>query len=105
MKPDDFRGGRMPLTLFLCSVASIPATVFAQDAGGTLDKVTIVGERTKSYRSDTATVGPLGDKPLLDTPYSLDVVPADLGRNQQLKSIRELFRYLPSVQGENIRPQ
>jgi hypothetical protein len=24
---------------------------------------------------------------------------------QQLKSVRELFRYLPSVQGENIRPQ
>jgi iron complex outermembrane receptor protein len=103
MKSDSAR--RVPLTLLLSAVVSIPATALAQEAGGTLDKVTIVAERTKSYRSDAATVGPLGERPLLDTPYSLDVVPAELGRNQQLKSIRELFRYLPSVQGENIRPQ
>jgi iron complex outermembrane receptor protein len=29
----------------------------------------------------------------------------NLAENQQLQNVRELFRYIPSVQGENIRPQ
>ncbi len=32
-------------------------------------------------------------------------MPDSLSRDQQLKSVREIFRYPPSVQGENIRPQ
>jgi iron complex outermembrane recepter protein len=96
---------KLPPILLVSVAVSIPAAVLADEVNGPIDKVTIVAERTKSYRSDAATIGPLGSKPLLDTPYSIDVVPAELGQNQQLKSIRELFRYLPSVQGENIRPQ
>jgi iron complex outermembrane recepter protein len=42
---------------------------------------------------------------LLDTPYAISVVPVNLAENQQLQNVRELFRYIPSVQGENIRPQ
>lgn len=96
---------KFPPFLLVSVAVSVPAAALADEATGPIDKVTIVAERTKSYRSDAASVGPLGSKPLLDTPYSIDVVPAELGQNQQLKSIRELFRYLPSVQGENIRPQ
>jgi iron complex outermembrane receptor protein len=58
-----------------------------------------------TYRVQRIEVGPLGDKPLLDTPYSITVVPVNLAENQQLQNVRELFRYMPSVQGENIRPQ
>jgi iron complex outermembrane receptor protein len=58
-----------------------------------------------TYRTRTIAVGPLGDKSLLDTPYSIGVVPVNLAENQQLQNVRELFRYIPSVQGENIRPQ
>ena len=42
---------------------------------------------------------------MLDTPYSIHVLPAPLMENQQLKSVRDAFRYFPTVQGENIRPQ
>ncbi|OJY64436.1 MAG: TonB-dependent receptor [Sphingobium sp. 66-54] len=58
-----------------------------------------------TYRTTRVEVGPLGDRSLLDTPYSISVVPVNLAENQQLQNVRELFRYIPSVQGENIRPQ
>jgi iron complex outermembrane receptor protein len=58
-----------------------------------------------SYHVEDAGMGPLGQKALIDTPYSVDIINNDLARNQQLQSVREAFRFLPSVQGENIRPQ
>ena len=58
-----------------------------------------------TYRTEQVEVGPLGPRRLLDTPFSISVVPVTLAENQQLQSVRELFRYIPSVQGENIRPQ
>ena len=58
-----------------------------------------------TYRAPPVEVGPLGSRQLLDTPYSISVVPVNLAENQQLQNVRELFRYIPSVQGENIRPQ
>jgi iron complex outermembrane receptor protein len=58
-----------------------------------------------TYRTRDVSVGPLGDRSPLDTPYSISVVPVNLAENQQLQNVRELFRYIPSVQGENIRPQ
>lgn len=61
--------------------------------------------RYPSYRVDRTSVGPLGEKTLLDTPYSISIVPALLAENQQLQSVREAFRFIPTVQGENIRPQ
>ncbi|KZC15593.1 TonB-dependent receptor [Rhodanobacter sp. FW510-R12] len=58
-----------------------------------------------SYLAETVEVGPLGQKKPIDVPYAIGTVNNDLARNQQLQSVREAFRYLPSVQGENIRPQ
>jgi len=58
-----------------------------------------------SYRTESVGMGPLGDLAPLNTPYSVQSVNNDLSRNQQLQSVREAFRFLPTVQGENIRPQ
>ncbi len=78
----------------------------AADGAATLARVTVIGEREPpDYRTQDIQIGPLAARPVLDTPYSIDVVPGELSRNQQLKSVREVFQYLPSVQGENIRPQ
>lgn len=57
------------------------------------------------YRVKSAYVGPFGERALLDTPFSIDAVPMDITKNQQLLSVREALRLIPSVQGENIRPQ
>jgi len=87
------------------SAAVIPAKSHAQDRTSDLDDVTIVANRVRDYRAQEIQIGPLGEKALMDAPYSINVVPENLSRDQQLKSVREVFRYLPSVQGENIRPQ
>jgi iron complex outermembrane recepter protein len=91
--------GRYSL-IAMCFVAGLPAKSIAQESSSTLDKVTVIGERAPpDYRTEDVKIGPLRGKSPIDTPYSIDVVPDDLSQNQQLKSVREVFRYLPSVQG------
>lgn len=69
------------------------------------------GSAEDGYRVDSVSVGPLGDRDLLDTPYSINVVPGDLMKNQQITSLKEVSKYLPSMQieergGPNVgRPQ
>lgn len=87
-------------------VATIPA--HAQDSGVQLAPIVITGITPTpypSYQVDQAVVGPLGKKDLLDTPYSINVIPQSLAQNQQLRSAQEAFSFIPSVQGMNIRPQ
>ncbi|WP_245275742.1 TonB-dependent receptor plug domain-containing protein [Methylosinus sp. sav-2] len=76
-------------------------TVDVAATGAPTSAATVEG----GYRVKNAYVGPFGDRALVDTPLSITVVPLDLMKNQQLLSLREAFRLIPSVQGENIRPQ
>ncbi|WP_028223107.1 TonB-dependent receptor [Paraburkholderia oxyphila] len=80
----------------------------AQDNEAQLAPIVITGVMPvtwPSYQVKQTVVGPLGEKKLLDTPYSIDVIPQSLAQNQQLRSVQEAFTYIPSVQGWNIRPQ
>jgi iron complex outermembrane receptor protein len=86
-------------------LATMPAAAYAQERASDIIVNGILPARDSTYRVGGVEVGPLGAKPLLDTPYSISVVPVNLAENQQLQNVRELFRYIPSVQGENIRPQ
>jgi len=106
MRPS--RGRRF--AVFSIAVATgLPLAARAQQAATPVQEVTVNGVLPSiddTYRAPPAVeVGPLGSTPLLDTPYSISIVPVQLAENQQLESVRELFRYIPSVQGENIRPQ
>ena len=47
-----------------------------------------------------ATVGPLGERPLLDTPMSISVISAELIQNQRASSLTDILKYLPSTQME-----
>ena len=64
-----------------------------------------------SYAAPQADVGPLGVKPVLDTPMSITTVPEDLIANMQARTVNDVLRYLPSVtirnqQGYEVsRPQ
>jgi iron complex outermembrane receptor protein len=93
----------------MAMASSIPLAAGAQPAATQIEEVTVNGVLPSvddTYRAPAVLeVGPLGDKLLLNTPYSISIVPVQLAENQQLESVRELFRYIPSVQGENIRPQ
>lgn len=67
--------------------------------------VTAHAPASQSMRVDRANLGPLGDLKRVDTPYSVNVVPQHVIRAQQLKSIADALRYIPSVQGDGARPQ
>jgi iron complex outermembrane receptor protein len=104
-----FRGGRTFAVVSMAMATGLPLAARAQPAPTAVEEVTINGilpSVDDTYRAPAVVeVGPLGSKSLLDTPYSISIVPVQLAENQQLESVRELFRYIPSVQGENIRPQ
>ncbi|WP_277961708.1 TonB-dependent siderophore receptor [Pseudomonas sp. RIT-To-2] len=82
---------------------STPIQLGAVTVTGTQD--TQAEEDARAAREKSANLGPLGERRLLDTPYSINVVPHDLIQNQQLKSVKDILRYLPSVQGDGARPQ
>ncbi|MGI4858264.1 MAG: TonB-dependent receptor [Janthinobacterium lividum] len=93
------------------AASSTAAAAAAAATDGTavtaLPAITVTGKATSSntLRTDTATVGPLGTLDRLDTPYTINVVPQKLIQDQQLKSIADALRYIPSVQGDGTRPQ
>jgi iron complex outermembrane receptor protein len=53
------------------------------------------------YKPETVTLGPLGQQSIKDTPHSVDVIPEDLLVNQQVKTVNDALRYLPSVEIRN----
>ncbi|WP_416424206.1 TonB-dependent siderophore receptor [Pseudomonas sp. App30] len=82
---------------------SAPVQLGAVTVNGVQD--TQAEQDARAAREKSANLGPLGERRLLDTPYSLNVVPHDLIQDQQLKSVKDILRYLPSVQGDGARPQ
>ena len=69
-------------------------------------------ESEDNYRVPAVdSIGPLGSTPLLDTPYSIGILPEDLLKNSQAVDFRDVSKYLPLVayqeqQGPDIlRPQ
>lgn len=100
-----YRFHRLPslsILAALCGSASaqemLPTIDVRSDAAQTADV-------TPDYKVNRVELGPLGKKPLIDTPFSVNTVSEALAENQQLQSVREAFRFIPSVQGENVRPQ
>ncbi len=89
MKDGSARCERVLLGVLL-TAAGIPTIVCADDSEPPLEKVTILGNRSPLYRTEDVQLGPLADRSLIDTPYSIDVVPVNLSVNQQLKSVREV---------------
>lgn len=117
----------MPKRILLAALLSLPVLMFAQNAradddvesqapppSSTLERVVIVGnrEQQQDYRVDrVSSIGPLGSTPVLDTPYTIGILPLDLIENSQATNFKELSKYLPLVayqeqQGSDIlRPQ
>ncbi|WP_454805935.1 TonB-dependent receptor [Paraburkholderia fungorum] len=56
---------------------------------------------TPDYYVQSADLGPLGTQSLRSTPMSVTVVPQDLMANQQLQTVNDTLRYLPSVMIRN----
>jgi len=58
------------------------------------------GSAAAGYRVEDANLGPLGDKKILDTPYSITAIPLDLMQSQQASNIQDVIKYDPSAQIE-----
>ena len=67
--------------------------------------VTVEGTAPREgYRVESATsVGPLGPVRLLDLPYSVNVLPADVLANGQVKNVKEAAKYLPLVEFQEMQ--
>jgi iron complex outermembrane recepter protein len=87
----------------------------AEPQPAVLPRVVIVGTRTpesNDYRTEAVdTLGPLGSTPILDSPYTIGILPLDLIENSQATNFKDVSKYLPLVayqeqQGPDIlRPQ
>jgi iron complex outermembrane receptor protein len=73
-----------------------PAAAGATSTSGVHNAAT-----SPQYNTGTVSLGPLGDRKLLDTPFSMTVIPQDLIENLQLKTVNDTLRYLPSVEIRN----
>jgi iron complex outermembrane receptor protein len=63
------------------------------------------GTAAQGYRVETAkTTGPWGDKPILNTPYSIDVTSAELLQNTIATTDDQLFKFNPLVQVNSGTP-
>ena len=71
---------------------------------GATDFVSVEGVARAGYRADTVTsLGPLGTAPILDTPYTVNVLPSELIVNGQVKNFKEALKYLPLVEFQEMQ--
>ena len=85
-----------------------------QPAQGSLPRIVVTGTHTpdENYRVESVdSLGPMGSTKILDTPYTISVLPLDLIQNSQATNFKDVSKYLPLVayqeqQGPDIlRPQ
>lgn len=72
----------------------------------TLDKVLVTADRdglaSQGYRSEIVSqLGPLGSRSVMETPFSMNIIPAELVQNRIASSADDLFRINPVVQLSN----
>ena len=71
---------------------------------GATDFVSVEGVARAGYRADNVTsLGLLGAEPLLDTPYTVNVLPSELMVNGQVKNFKEASKYLPLVEFQEMQ--
>ena len=85
----------------LASIAAGPALAQAVPVPDTSEVVVVAnrgyGEQPV-YAAKSADLGPLGDRPIKDTPASITTIPEDLIVNNQARTVNDALRYLPSVE-------
>src|SRR5262245_50154538 len=69
------------------------------------ESITVEGTAPRDgYRVEsTTTLGAQGATRLLDTPYTVNIVPAELLTNGQVKNLKEASKYLPLVQFQEMQ--
>jgi len=90
-------------------VLGLSGQVYAAGTDATLSAITVQGDDTTTTSHDssnkTVTLGALGEHKLMDTPYSVTTMSKDIIDTLQLKKVKDVLSYMPSVQGDGTRPQ
>jgi iron complex outermembrane recepter protein len=84
----------IPLTL-----AAVAQAADSDSTANTTEEVVIQTSRDKGdYRVQTLdSVGPTGSTPIVNTPYSISVLPSDLIENTQAVNFKQVSKYMPLV--------
>jgi iron complex outermembrane recepter protein len=69
----------------------------APQADQQLPEVKVSAAAETGLQPKSATLGPLGNVPLLDAPYSVSVIPQEMIRNENPTRLTEALRYVPGV--------
>lgn len=96
-----------PRAVALAAAALCVSPLAMAQTEDSLPAVEVRAEAGFDPRDDTrrAQVGPLGQRELIDTPYSISVVPGAQLQDQQVRNLADAVRYLPWVQPDTVRPQ
>jgi iron complex outermembrane receptor protein len=94
------RIGSLLFTLIALSLAAVAQAADSDSSSAnSTEEVVIQTSRDKGdYRVQTLdSVGPTGSTPIVNTPYSISVLPSDLIENTQAVNFKEVSKYLPLV--------
>jgi iron complex outermembrane receptor protein len=97
--------GTEPITLVAGSTGEVVRDA-ALAVAGTAESVTVeaAGPAERGYRiGAVSSIGPLGASSILDTPYTLTVLPGELIANGQVKNFKEAAKYLPLVEFQEMQ--
>jgi iron complex outermembrane receptor protein len=88
----------------LAAARSIDENSTAQDAESDraqdrklAEGILVVGKRESGYKSETQSGGTFGEQRILDTPFSVTVIPQELLIDQQVRSLGDVVRNDPST--------
>ncbi|HTC45320.1 MAG TPA: TonB-dependent siderophore receptor [Steroidobacteraceae bacterium] len=94
------RIGSVLFTLIPLALAGVAQAADSDSSSAnTTEEVVIQTSRDKGdYRVQTLdSVGPTGSTPIVNTPYSISVLPSDLIENTQAVNFKEVSKYMPLV--------
>jgi iron complex outermembrane recepter protein len=75
-----------------------PIDVTAAPASAASDGKPLTGTAEQGYRQTLVNMGPLGERKILDLPFTVHTIPEALIANQDLQTFSELTKYIPSLQ-------
>jgi iron complex outermembrane receptor protein len=79
---------------------TILAPVVVEDARGGGEDLELRATPGVGFQSREAEIGPLGNRSIQDTPYSISVIPSEVIENTQASALYDLLKYMPSAQME-----
>ncbi|CAN7553586.1 TonB-dependent receptor [Variovorax paradoxus] len=83
--------------LFLATLAALHCAAEAQTSASTLQEITVTSEQEPGYAPSVGSTATKGSAPLRDIPQAVNVLPAQLLRDQGATSMQDALRNAPGV--------